>query len=85
MNLNWSKWWLEFFKSFGRHLGTAGATWVGMYSTQGNIDWHSLWVALVAGAILPCVFTFLQSNPVPDEEAAQPTPPTPGPQPPPKV
>lgn len=63
---NWQKWGLDFFQSLGRHIGTAGMTWLGIGIKDGAIDWNSLWVALVAGALLPTIFTFLQRNPVPD-------------------
>lgn len=68
MNLNWSKWGLDFFASLGRHIGTAGMTWLSIGVVNGKVDWQSLWIAILTGAVLPTVFTFLQSHPVPTEE-----------------
>lgn len=65
MKLDWSKWGLDFFTSLGRHIGTAGMTWLGLGLNNGKVDWHDLWIALLTGAILPTVFTFLQSSPTP--------------------
>ena len=66
--LNWSKWGLTFFQSLGRHIGTAGMTWLGLGIKDNVIEWHNLWVALLVGAILPTFFTFLQNSPIPEEE-----------------
>lgn len=68
MNLDWSKWGYDFFASLGRHIGTAGMTWLGLGIQNNRIDWKDLWVAIVAGGILPTIFTFLQSFPVPPDE-----------------
>lgn len=67
MSKNWSKWGHEFFKSLGRHIGTAGMTWLGLGIKDNQIEWHNLWTALLIGAVLPTTFTFLQSNPVPED------------------
>ena len=67
MKINWEKWGLDFYQSLGRHVGTAGMTWLGLGVKGGKLDWSDLWVALLAGAILPTVFTFIQ-QPVPVEE-----------------
>lgn len=67
MALNWNKWGRDFFASLGRHIGTAGMTWLGLGVKDGQIEWHNLWLALITGAVLPTVFTYLQSTPVPEE------------------
>lgn len=64
--LNWSKWGRDFFSSLGRHVGTAGMTWLGLGVKNGMVDWHDLWAALLCGAVLPTIFTFLQKTPVPE-------------------
>lgn len=69
--MNWSKWGRDFFASLGRHIGTAGMTWLGLGVKDGRIEWGNLWAALIIGAILPTVFTFLQTSPVPEDEPAK--------------
>ncbi len=67
MALNWQKWGRDFVQSLGRHIGTAGMTWLGLGLKDGVINWGSLWIALLLGAVLPTVFTFLQKTPLPDD------------------
>ena len=74
MSRDWSKWGREFWSLIARHVGTAGLTWLSLGLKDGKVDWRSLWVALLVGGILPSAFTFLQSNPCPDEDSC--TPPT---------
>ena len=69
MALNWSKWGLEFWQSLMRHVGTAGMTWIGLGIKDGVVDWKGLGVAIMVGAVLPTVFTFLQKNPIPELES----------------
>lgn len=66
--LNWEKWGLDFFASLGRHIGTAGLTWLSLGVKEGRVQWRDLWIAILVGGIFPTVFTFLQSTPVPTEE-----------------
>lgn len=68
MKLNWAKWGLEFWASLGRHIGTAGLTWLGLGAKEGKIDWNALWVAILVGGILPTIFTFIQKTPTPIDE-----------------
>lgn len=68
MKLNWQKWGLAFWSSLARHVGTAGTTFIALGVKDGKIEWHNLWVAIVAGGVMPAVFTFLQSTPAPDDE-----------------
>lgn len=67
MSLNWQKWGMSFWQSLARHIGTAGMTWLGLGVKDGQIKWKDLWVALLVGAVLPSVFTFLQSTPTPEQ------------------
>lgn len=67
---DWSKWGWDFWQSIARHVGTAGITWLGTNVATGATGWHTLEtlpIALVLGGVLPTVFTFLQSNPVPPD------------------
>lgn len=68
MPLKWNKWGITFFQSLGRHIGTAGMTWLGLGFKDGRVEWHNLWLALLTGAVMPAVFTFLQTTPVPDND-----------------
>lgn len=68
MSMNWTKWGMEFWASLGRHIGTAGMTWLGLGLKDGKVNWNDLWVAVLVGGILPTVFTFLQSKPTPDDD-----------------
>lgn len=66
MALNWQHWGRDFLLSLMRHIGTAGMTWSGMSLQDGKLDasdLHSLWIAVLAGAVLPTLFTALQSPP----------------------
>lgn len=66
MALNWAKWGRDFVFSVMRHIGTAGMTWTGLSFQDGKLDatdLHSLWIAILSGAILPTLFTALQSPP----------------------
>lgn len=77
--LNWSKWGSDFLLSLMRHVGTATATWGGVSFQDGKFDasdLHSLWIAILAGAIIPTVATYLQKGP---EEDTAPLPPPPNP------
>lgn len=69
MAMNWKKWGLEFWASLGRHIGTAGMTWLGLGLKDGKVNWSDLWVAVLVGGILPTIFTFLQRAPTPDDDA----------------
>lgn len=73
---NWSKWGLDFWQSVVRHIGTAGMAWLGTNAVTGVDGKHSLEtlpLALLFGAIMPSVFTFLQNSPIPPEEADVPS------------
>jgi hypothetical protein len=74
MSLKWKKWGLDFFQSLGRHVGTAGLATLSTSYVEGKISWRALGIGVLCGGIIPTVFTFLQTNPVPeDEEAVTPT------------
>ena len=77
MSMNWKKWGFDFWQSLGRHIGTAGLTWLSLGVKDGRIQWRDLYVAIIVGAVLPTVFTFLQTSPLPMDESAPPTPPQP--------
>lgn len=85
--LNWQKWGLSFWQSLARHIGTAGMTWLGLGVKDGKVDWGNLWVAILVGAVLPSVFTFLQTTPTPEQigqaelDKLMPTPPADPPKP----
>ena len=71
MNLNWSKWGLEFWASIMRHVGTAGMAALAVSYQNGKLDWKSLGMGILAGGVIPTIFTFLQTTPVPDEEKVE--------------
>lgn len=66
---DWSKWGEDYWTSLARHLGTAGMAWLGTVAVNGTgMTWTSfktLPLALLAGAVLPTTFTFIQNNPKP--------------------
>lgn len=71
MALNWQKWGRDFLLSVMRHIGTAGMTWTGLSMQDGKLDvadFHALWIAILAGAILPTLFTAFQSPPSDEPE-----------------
>lgn len=65
--LNWNKWGRDYFQSLGRHIGTAGMTGLAACAIDGRVDWKKLGAAVLIGGVLPTTFTFLQTNPIPEE------------------
>ena len=68
MSRNWSKWGFSFWAAIARHVGTAGLTWLSLGIKDGKFKLNDLLLALLVGGVLPSVFTFLQSTPVPPDE-----------------
>lgn len=69
MRTKWYKWLYQNFDMIVRHIGTAGmGAGLGTWIVEGKVNWKVMGAGLVAGTIVPTVFSILQKGLPPLEE-----------------
>jgi hypothetical protein len=72
MKLNWSKWGLEFWKSFARHAASAGiAYWAVIEMKHLPFEWSTFGNTMLIGGFVRGALTFLERSPAPEDEDAK--------------
>lgn len=79
MKINWDNWLYYNADMFVRHIGSAGLASTATLFVNGKFSWQPFFTGLLAGAIIPTLFTILQKGlPKPDDDNEKTDPTTPG-------